>query len=158
MHDDERRAEALGKINCLKSLFDRAFAFFGIRRRKLVTVRRRAQNLYRQRTEIVQTAEFDSPSVVHFLNSGHERDANAVAELNVIEAKIDNFTEHFITGRVTMRIPASGKGNHDRPDRQLRHRSDFGFRHWRNRMVAYVPPGHGQNREGAGAVNYRSDS
>src|SRR5712692_8821474 len=158
MHDDERGAETLGEIDCLKSLFDRAFAFFGIGRRKLVTVRRRAQDFHRKRTKIVQAAEFDSPCVVHFLNSGHKRYANAVAELHMIEAKIDNLAEHFITGRMTVRIPASGKGNHDWPNGKSRHRSDFGFRHWRNRMVAYVPPGHGQDREGAGPVNYRSDS
>src|SRR5207237_1275987 len=107
-----------------------------------------------KRTEIVQAAEFDSPCVVHFLNSRHERDANAMAEFHMIEAKIDNLAEHFIAGRMTVRIPASGKGNHDRPNRQSRHRSDFGFRHWRNRLVAYVPTGHGQDREGASPVNY----
>jgi hypothetical protein len=60
----------------------------------------------------VETAELNSPCVVHFLDSGHERDANTVAELHMIEAKADNLAEHFITGRMAVRIPASGKGDH----------------------------------------------
>ena len=43
----------------------------------------------------MQAAESHFAVFIHFLNSGHERDANAVAELDAIEAKIDNFAQHF---------------------------------------------------------------
>ena len=43
----------------------------------------------------MQTAELHFTVFIHFLNSGHERHANAVTELDAIEAKIDNFAQHF---------------------------------------------------------------
>src|SRR5258708_21032170 len=95
MHDDERRAESLGEVDCLKSLFDRAFAFLAVRRREPVAIGRSVQHLDRQWTEIVQAGKFHFARLEHFLNSWHERDANAVAELNAIEAKIDNLAQHF---------------------------------------------------------------
>jgi hypothetical protein len=32
---------------------------------------------------------------MHFLNARHERNANAMAKLHPIEAKIDNLPQHF---------------------------------------------------------------
>jgi hypothetical protein len=55
----------------------------------------------------VQTCELDFAGVIHFLNPGHQRNANAMAELDAFEAKVENLSQHFVTGGVTMRIPAS---------------------------------------------------
>jgi len=43
----------------------------------------------------VEAAESHFAVFIHFLNSGHERDANAVAELDATEAKIDNLAQHL---------------------------------------------------------------
>src|SRR5437588_7987233 len=101
MHDDEWRAESLREIDCLKRLFDRALAFFSIRRGELVAIGRRVHHFHRQRTEIVQTGKFHFASLKHFLNSRHERNANSVTELDALESKIDNLAQHFAAVGVT---------------------------------------------------------
>jgi hypothetical protein len=42
----------------------------------------------------------------------HERQANAMAELDVVEAEIDDLPEHLFAVLMAMGIPASGKGKH----------------------------------------------
>src|SRR5205823_11596620 len=109
MHDDEGRSEPLREINRLQSLFDSAFPFFGIGRRKLIAIGRSTHHLDGERAKIVQTAELYSAGVVHLLDPGQERDANAVPELNTVEAKMENLLQHFVAGGVARRIPAGGK-------------------------------------------------
>ena len=60
----------------------------------------------------MQAAELDLARVVHFLDPGHERDPDAVAQLNVLKAKIDNLAQHLVPGGVARRIPAGGKRDH----------------------------------------------
>ncbi len=95
MHDDERRAESFGEIDRLESLFHRAFAFFSVSGRKLVAIGRSAHHFHWQRTKVMQTRELHFAGLIHFLNSRHQRNANAMAELDPVEPKIDNLAQHF---------------------------------------------------------------
>src|ERR1051325_11892649 len=108
MHDDKRRAESRSEIDRLQSLFDRALAFPGVRRGELVAIGRRTHDLDRERAEIVQAAELHPASVVHLLDSRHERDADSVAELDVFETKMDDLLQHLVTVGVARRVPAGG--------------------------------------------------
>jgi hypothetical protein len=73
----------------------------------LIAIGRGAEHFHGQGTKVVQTCELDFAGVIHFLNPGHQRNANAMAELDAFEAKVENLSQHFVTGGVTMRIPAS---------------------------------------------------
>jgi hypothetical protein len=43
----------------------------------------------------MQAAELHFAGFIHFLNARHQRNANAMAKLDPIEAKIDNLAQHF---------------------------------------------------------------
>ena len=96
MQNDERRVEALREIDGLECLFNRAFALLRVRGGEFVAIGRGLHDFDREWTEVVQAAEFDFAGVEHFLDTRHERDANAVAQLDAIEAEVLYFTEHLI--------------------------------------------------------------
>src|SRR4029077_6965615 len=113
MHDNKWRAEPLGEINCLKRLLYRALPFFRMRCGELVTIRRRAHYFHRQRAKVVQAAEADFARIEHFLNSGHERDADAVAQLDRVEPELAlDLAQHFIAPSGAPGIPAGRNRNH----------------------------------------------
>jgi len=61
----------------------------------------------------VQTAKTDFAGIEHFLDSGHQRDADAVAQLDQVKSKFAlDFAEHRVASGVASGIPARGKGNH----------------------------------------------
>ena len=91
MQHDEWRIKSGGEINGLKCLSDRALALLGVGRRKLVTIRRCAQNFDGEGTEIMQAGEAHLAGVKHLLNSRHERQSDAVAKLDMIESKFFDF-------------------------------------------------------------------
>ena len=114
MHDNKWRAEPLGEIDCLKCLFHRALSFLRMRRRELVAIWRRAHHFHRQRTKVVQAAEADFARIEHFLDSGHERDADAVAQLDQVEPELAlDLAQHFVARGVPSGIPAGRQRNHD---------------------------------------------
>src|ERR1700758_4583360 len=126
MQYDKRRAQSLGKINCLKSLSYGALAFLGRNSRKLITIWRSHHHLDRQRTKIMQTAELDLARIEHFLNSRHQRQTYPVSQFDQIKPKFGfDFTQHFLSSGVPPRVPASGKGDHTR---QQRRRTAWAFR------------------------------
>src|SRR5256885_9508840 len=114
MHDDKWRAESLGEIDGLKSLFNRTFAFFSIRGRELVAIRRSVHHFHRQWTKVMQTAEFHFAGLIHFLNSRHERNANAMSKLHPIESEIDDLAQHFGAIGVPARVPTGRERDHVR--------------------------------------------
>jgi hypothetical protein len=50
----------------------------------------------------MQTAEADLSLIKHLLDSRHQRNPNAVTELDPIESKLDNFAQHFRAVRMTV--------------------------------------------------------
>src|SRR4051812_13298676 len=71
------------------------------------------QHLDRQGTEVVQARKFHFARIKHFLDSRHERNPNAVTELDAIEAKVDNLAQHFRAIGVAAGIPASRERDHN---------------------------------------------
>ena len=49
----------------------------------------------------MQAGETDLAGIEHFLNSGHERNANAMTELDQIESKRLDLAQHLLTGGMT---------------------------------------------------------
>ena len=96
MQHDERRAETLREIDGLECLFNRAFALLRVCGGEFIAIGRGLHDFDRERTEVVQAAEFDFAGVEHFLNPRHERDADAVAQLDAVEAEVLYFAQHFI--------------------------------------------------------------
>ena len=71
------------------------------------------QHFDRQRTKVVQRAERYFASLEHFLNAGHERNPDAVAELDPIETKLDlDFAKHFIAGGMPAGVPRGREREH----------------------------------------------
>src|SRR3954466_13890732 len=95
MEDDEGRAEPLGEIDGLKGLANGPVAFLRIGGRDFVTIRRSVRDLDGQWTEVVEAGELDFTGLIHFLNTGHERNADAVAELDPIKPEVLDFAQHF---------------------------------------------------------------
>ena len=82
----------------------------GRRRSRKVAIGRGAHHLDRQRTEIMQTAELDFTRFKHLLNTRHERNADAVSELDAIEAELVlDLAQHLVARGVAAGIPAGGK-------------------------------------------------
>ena len=112
MQDDERRAEPLREIDRLEGLLDGALAFLRIGRGELVAIGRRLHDLDGERTEVVQAGELHFAGLEHFLNPRHERNADAVAQFDAIEAEILDLAQHFVAGGVPAGVPAGGEGDH----------------------------------------------
>src|ERR1700686_4241396 len=114
MHDNEWRAESRREINCLKCLFHCPLPLLRMTRGKLVAIWRCAHHFHRQRAKVVQAAEADFARIEHFLNSGHEQDADAVAQLDRVEPELAlDLAQHFVARSVASGIPAGRKRNHD---------------------------------------------
>src|SRR5437867_1549949 len=61
----------------------------------------------------MQAAEVDFPGIKDFLDAGHQRQPNTVAQLNQVEAQFGlDFTQHLISGSVAPGVPAGGKRDH----------------------------------------------
>src|SRR5437879_455432 len=60
----------------------------------------------------MQTAEPHFSRIKYFLDSRHQRYANTMAELDAIESKIDNLTQHFCAVGVAAGIPTSRERDH----------------------------------------------
>ena len=76
---------------------------------ELEDVRRRAVHAHGQRTEVVQAGDLDLARVHGLEDAGQQADADAVAQLGVLEAQIADLAQHRAAIRVAMRIPAGGK-------------------------------------------------
>ena len=113
MQDDERRPETLREIDRLEGLLDRALPLLRIGGGKFVAIGRRSRDLDRERTEVVQTGELDFAGLEHFLDSWHERNADAVAQFDAIEAEILDLAQHFVAGGVAAGVPAGGERDHE---------------------------------------------
>ena len=50
--------------------------------------------------------------IKHFLNTGNQRNANAMAKLDQIEPKRFDLAQHFLAASMTIGIPRSGKSDH----------------------------------------------
>src|SRR5262249_2974319 len=110
MQHDKRRTQSLREINRLKSLSHRALALPAGNSGKLVTIRRSYHHFDGEGTKIMQTAETNLALVEHFLNSGNEREANTVAQLDQLKSEFRfDFAQHFVSGGVSPGVPASGK-------------------------------------------------
>ena len=96
MEHDKGRAEALREIDRLKRLADRALAFLRVSRRNFIAIGRGLHDLDRQRTKIVQARELHFARLVHFLNSRHKRNADAMAELDAIEPEVLDLAQHLV--------------------------------------------------------------
>src|SRR2546423_248961 len=112
MEDDKWRAEPLCEIDGLKRLANRAVAFLCISRRNFVAIRRSLHDLDRQRTEVVQAGELDFARLVHFLDARHERNPDAMPELDAIESKFLYLAQHFRAICVPAGVPAGGERDH----------------------------------------------
>ena len=86
------------RVNRLEGLLDGALTLVRMPGGELIAIGRSVEDFDGQRTEVVQAAEADFAGFEHFLNSGHERQSDAMAELDVIEAKIDNLLQHVLAG------------------------------------------------------------
>ena len=114
MHDNIWRAKPLGEVDSLKCLFHSPFPLLLMRRRKLVAIRRGAHYFHRQRAKVVQAAEADLARIEHFLDSGHERDADAMPQLDRVKSELAlDLAQHFVARSVASGIPAGRKRNHD---------------------------------------------
>ena len=112
MEHEPFRAEALRVVECLERHFHRALADLLAAGAELVAVRRIDQHLDGLRAEVVQACESDLAAFGEFEHALHHRDVQAVAELDVVEAEIDDLAEHVLAIRVAGRIPAGGEGEH----------------------------------------------
>jgi len=65
-----------------------------------------------QRTEIVQRGDLDHAGLERLKNTGHETQANPVAEFCVLEAEVTDFLEHGTAIGMAVRVPTSGEGIH----------------------------------------------
>ena len=73
----------------------------------------------------METTEADFAGIEHFLNPRHERNADAVAQLNQVKAKFAcNFAQHDVSGCVASGVPTGGKRNH-LPNERSRYRREF---------------------------------
>src|ERR1051326_4357814 len=91
MQNNERSAETFGEVDGLQGLLESAFAFGCAGRGKLIAIGRCAQDLHRQRAEIMQAAEFDTAIIEHLLNSRHQRNSNSMAELDAVKPELNDF-------------------------------------------------------------------
>lgn len=64
----------------------------------------------------MQAAEFNFSFIEKFLNAGHQRNSNAMAELHPLEPEFGNLAKHLFAIGVPMRIPAGRKRDHARPN------------------------------------------
>src|SRR5215469_17546465 len=61
----------------------------------------------------MQTAKAHFSGIEYFLDSGQQRDADAVAEFDQVEPKlILDFTQHDVASGVAAGVPAGGKRDH----------------------------------------------
>ena len=105
MQHHKFRAEALREVDRLKRKLHRPFALAFIRRRELITVRRRAGDLDRQRAEVMQRGDRHFACLDHFLNAFHQGKADAVPELDARETKAQQLFQHLHTFSVAAGIP-----------------------------------------------------
>ena len=153
MEDDKRRAEALREVDGLERVANGALAFLRVGGRDFVAIRRRLHDFHRQGTEIVQTAEFHFACLEHFLDARHERNPNAVAQLDAIETEILDLTQHLVAGGMAPGIPAGGERYHrakldDRRGLGLGACFDCG-----GRLLAARASRYSENQDGQRSVN-----
>ena len=106
MQDHERGLDARGKFKRLESVLDGQFALAGAFVGKLVKIRRGMVHAQRQGTEIVEGGNFNFARVHGFEDSGHQADADAVAQFGVFKTEVADFAQHRAPIGVAMGIPA----------------------------------------------------
>ena len=162
MQHDERRAQALGEINCLRRLLHCAFPFIYGSAREFVTVWRGYHHLDWQGTKVVQATEPNLARVEHLLDAGNQRQPDAMAQLDQIKPEFGfDFAQHFLSGRVSSGIPTCGKRNHRLttcrtflPNGILADRFNFGFRSRGNRPITNMTRGDAEDQESGDSIDY----
>ena len=67
----------------------------------------------------MQTAQADFSGIKHFLDAGHKRQPNTVAQLNQVEAQFGlNFPQHCFSVGVSSGVPTGGKRDHAKQRRR----------------------------------------
>jgi hypothetical protein len=96
MQDDELRLQLHREVDGLKRVLERALPLARIGRGEHVAVRRCVRDLDGERAEVVQAGKAHLALLEHPHDALHEREADAVAELDAVEAEVEEFLQHLL--------------------------------------------------------------
>ena len=111
MQDDLARLHLVGEVDGALAVAHPLVALAGIGRRAGVEVGRGVRDAGGQRAEVVAGGDLDDPLLDRLEDARHQRDPDAVAQLDILEAQGRHLLEHRITVLMTVRAPAGGKGD-----------------------------------------------
>lgn len=112
--DDGFCADPRGEFDGFARQLDRPLPVAVAVRGKFITIRRIRHDLHRHRAKVMHARDLDIAALDELQDALQLRHPQTVPQLNVLKTKLNDFRYHFSAVGVTVGVPGSGAGEHER--------------------------------------------